>query len=308
LALGRVGGATFSVAVFTNLSQDHLDFHRDMADYFAAKASLFTATQAHRGVVCVDDEWGRRLVDVATIPITTLGPPPADWEWQRATVAATNSTVQLRAPDGSEHLVESGLPGSFNLRNAAAAYVALIEANVPAADARHGVAALAAVPGRMERIDEGQPFHVLVDYAHTPDAVRTLLAEARTLATGGRVLVVLGCGGDRDKGKRPLMGAAAATAADVAVFTNDNPRSEDPREILDAMLAGASDARAEVVVEPDRAAAIAAAIGRARPGDIVVVAGKGHEQGQEYADRTLPFDDRNVVRTALHAHGFAGVA
>jgi UDP-N-acetylmuramoyl-L-alanyl-D-glutamate--2,6-diaminopimelate ligase len=216
------------------------------------------------------------------------------------------------ARDGSTHEVDVALPGTFNLRNAAVAYVALVECGIDPAHARDGIAALRAVPGRMERIECGQPFVALVDYAHTPDAVSTLLREVRTLTgDGGRVLVVLGCGGDRDQGKRPLMGAAVARESDVAVLTDDNPRSEDPHAILEAMLAGATAAggRATLAVEPDRRAAIGAVVDQARAGDVVVVAGKGHEQGQEYADRVVAFDDRVVLREALAAHGFVrGVA
>jgi UDP-N-acetylmuramoyl-L-alanyl-D-glutamate--2,6-diaminopimelate ligase len=309
LALGRVAGTSYAVAVFTNLSQDHLDFHADMEDYFRAKASLFTPELARRGVVCVDDEWGRRLAAEARIPVTTLGEPPADWVRTRESVLSTGGRAELTDPDGGEHIVDVSLPGRFNLRNAAAAYVALIEAGVAPDDARAGLRALEAVPGRMERVDAGQPFLAIVDYAHTPEAVTTLLVEARALAAdAGRVLVVLGCGGDRDRGKRPLMGAAASTHADVAVLTNDNPRSEDPAQILEAMAAGAQSGTAEVVVLPDRREAIGLAVERARAGDVVVVAGKGHEQGQEYDGRTLPFDDRLVLREALRAHGYAGVA
>ena len=309
LALGRVAGTSFAVAVFTNLSQDHLDFHADMDDYFRAKASLFTPLLATRGVVSVDDEWGRQLARIATIPVTTIGASSADWIRVDESVDAAGGRVCLRGPDGERHDLDVALPGRFNLRNATSAYVALVTAGVDPQTARSGIAALAAVPGRMERIDAGQPFLAVVDYAHTPDAVTTLLAEARTLAgADGRVLVVLGCGGDRDRGKRPLMGAAVATHADLAVLTNDNPRSEDPQEILAAMAAGAV-GDAEVVVLPDRREAIALAVDRAAPGDVVVIAGKGHEQGQEYADRTLPFDDRAELRDALHRHGYAaGVA
>ena len=308
LALGRVAGTAYAVAAFTNLSQDHLDFHADMDDYFAAKASLFTPALAADGVVCVDDDWGRRLAGVATIPVTTVGVAPADWTRLEEVVRADGGQVTLAAPDGTHHQVDVALPGRFNLRNAAIAYVALVVAGVAPEAARTGIAALAAVPGRMERVDVGQPFLAVVDYAHTPDAVTTLLVEARALAGGrGKVLVVLGCGGDRDRGKRPLMGAAAATHADVAVLTNDNPRSENPQEILAAMTAGAV-GTADVVVLPDRREAIDLAVGRAGPGDVLVVAGKGHEQGQEYADHTQPFDDRLVLREALQRHGYAGVA
>jgi UDP-N-acetylmuramoyl-L-alanyl-D-glutamate--2,6-diaminopimelate ligase len=308
LALGRVAGATFAVAVFTNLSQDHLDFHADMDDYFAAKASLFTPALAANGVVCVDDEWGRRLAAGADIPVTTVGAPPADWTRLDEVVRADGGRVTLVDPHGTKHRVDVALPGRFNLRNAAIAYVALVAAGVAPTAACAGIAALTAVPGRMERVDAGQPFLAVVDYAHTPDAVTTLLVEARALAASdGKVLVVLGCGGDRDRGKRPLMGAAAATHADVAVLTNDNPRSEDPDAILAAMAAGAAGS-ADVVVLPDRRDAIDLAVGRAGPGDVLVVAGKGHEQGQAFADHTQPFDDRVVLREALHRHGYAGVA
>jgi UDP-N-acetylmuramoyl-L-alanyl-D-glutamate--2,6-diaminopimelate ligase len=207
------------------------------------------------------------------------------------------------------HDLEVALPGRFNIANAALAYVVLLELGVAADDAARGIAELAAVPGRMERVDAGQPFLALVDYAHTPDAVASLLDEGRLLTeAGGRLVVVLGCGGDRDRGKRPLMGAAAAQAADVAVFTNDNPRSEDPQAILDAMLTGADGGTARVVVEPDRRAAIRIAVGECAKGDVLVVAGKGHEQGQETAGVVLPFDDRAVVREALAAAGYSAGA
>jgi UDP-N-acetylmuramoyl-L-alanyl-D-glutamate--2,6-diaminopimelate ligase len=303
LALDRVAGTVFAVAAFTNLSQDHLDFHRDMEDYFAAKARLFTPEHSRRGVVGVDDAWGRRLAKQAGVPVTTVGESDADW----IVDVRQGNAVRLRGPDAKEHDITVQLPGSFNLRNAAVAFVVLVEAGVDPARAAAGIASLAAVPGRMERVDAGQPFSVIVDYAHTPKAVTSLLAEARTIAAAdARVVVVLGCGGDRDAGKRPLMGAAAATGADLAVLTNDNPRSEDPQAILDAMLTGARGAAApaEIFVEPDRRAAIERAIGSARPGDVVVVAGKGHEQGQEQAGKVLPFDDRQVVRDVLAARGF----
>ena len=308
LALDRVEGTVFAVAGFTNLSQDHLDFHADMEDYFAAKARLFTPALSRRGVVAVDDEWGRRLAREAGVPVTTIGRQGADWTLGAATVTHAGGTVGVRGPDGAEHRLDVRLPGRFNLDNAALAFVVLVEAGVAAADAARGIAQLTTVPGRMERVDLGQPFVVVVDYAHTPAAVGQLLAEARTIAARGRVIVVLGCGGDRDTGKRPLMGEAAATGADVAVLTNDNPRSEDPQVILEAMLTGAQRAggTAELIVEPDRRRAIEWAVDAARAGDVVVVAGKGHEQGQEQGGVVLPFDDREVVREALAARGHAG--
>jgi UDP-N-acetylmuramoyl-L-alanyl-D-glutamate--2,6-diaminopimelate ligase len=305
LVLGRVDGITFDLAAFTNLSQDHLDFHRDMDDYFAAKATLFTPEHSRRGVVCIDDDWGRRLAGRSTIPILTLG-HDADSDWRRTDdmdEGASGGRTRLIDPVGESHDVRCSLIGEVNLTNAALAYVTLVEAGIDPEQAREGIAGLTAIPGRMEPIDAGQDFLVLVDYAHTPEAVTTLLAEARRLAPPpGRVIVVLGCGGDRDRAKRPQMGAAAAAGADIAVFTNDNPRSEGPLAILAAMIEGVSGG-ADVTVEPDRRAAIRLAVNAAHAGDVVVVAGKGHEQGQEIAGQVIAFDDRVVVREALQANG-----
>jgi UDP-N-acetylmuramoyl-L-alanyl-D-glutamate--2,6-diaminopimelate ligase len=305
LALGRVDGVVFDVAAFTNLTQDHLDFHQSMERYFDAKAMLFAAGRARRGVITVDDEWGARMVRAAEVPTITTG-SGADAHWRRhdetpATVSSPGS-VRLAGPDGRSATLRCSLLGGINLRNAALAYVVLAEAGVDAAQARDGIASLDVVPGRLERIEAGQPFLAVVDYAHTPGAVAAMLDDARKLADpGARVLVVLGCGGDRDRDKRPLMGAAAADGADLAVFTNDNPRSEDPAAILAAMQQGVPSS-ARVLVEPDRARAIDAAVSLARPGDVLGVAGKGHEQGQETAGVVAPFDDRVVLRNALDAH------
>lgn len=309
LALGRVDGVVFDVAGFTNLSQDHLDFHHDMASYYAAKASLFSARRARRGVINIDDEWGLRLAAEAEVTSVTTG-ERAEATWRRVAETAATATspgaVTLEGPAGRVEL-GCGLLGRFNLLNAATAFLMLVEAGVDAEVARQGVASLAAVPGRLERVDAGQPFLALVDYAHTPGAVTAVLADTRALAgPGGKVLVVLGCGGDRDRDKRPLMGAAAAGGADLAVFTNDNPRSEDPDAILAAMRRGVP-AAAHILVEPDRRRAIDVAVGAARPGDVLVVAGKGHEQGQETGGVVAPFDDRVVLRESLIAHlGAAG--
>ena len=292
LALGRVDGVLFDSAVFTNLSQDHLDFHPTLEDYFQAKASLFVTGRTRRAVVCVDDAHGRRLAATTAVATTTYG-EAGRW---RAT------DVELRADGSAFTLVGPGvrvkagvrLPGGFNVTNAVAALACLVEAGVPVADAVRGVAGLAGVPGRMEPVDQGQPFTALVDYAHTPQAVTTLLATVRGL-TAGRVLVVLGCGGDRDRGKRSLMGRAAVEGADVAVLTSDNPRSEDPARILAEM------AQPAALLEIDRRAAIELAVSLARPGDVLVVAGKGHETGQESGGTVLPFDDREVLRDALRS-------
>jgi UDP-N-acetylmuramoyl-L-alanyl-D-glutamate--2,6-diaminopimelate ligase len=309
LALGRVDGIGFDLAAFTNLSQDHLDFHTDMADYFAAKAQLFTSARAAQGVICIDDEWGRRLADRSSVPTVTTGAADSA-DWRRVDVldnGAAGGRATLVDPTGGRVEIRCGLIGAVNLTNATLAYVSLVQAGIDPERAQAGIAALTAVPGRMEPIDVGQPYLALVDYAHTPEAVEALLAAARRLVTGsGRVIVVLGCGGDRDRAKRPQMGAAASAGADLAVFTDDNPRSEDPQTILAAMIEGVQ-VGAEVVVEPDRRAAIALAVGHAGPGDVLVVAGKGHESGQEIGDTVYPFDDRVVVREALLADG-AGVS
>jgi UDP-N-acetylmuramoyl-L-alanyl-D-glutamate--2,6-diaminopimelate ligase len=319
LALGRVGGTTYDVAVFTNLSQDHLDFHADMDDYFQAKARLFTPEQARHAVIDIDDPYGRRLAAAVRIPVTTYsarGDQAADWLATDVALGAAGSTFHVRGPgaqtNGTNGTNGTGvavqLPGRFNVANALGALVALVAAGVPADTATGGISSCPGVPGRMERVDAGQAFLAVVDYAHTPDAVATLL-EALRPVTKGRLMAVLGCGGDRDRAKRPLMGAAAARLADVAVLTSDNPRSEDPLVILAAMEEGARGVarseRGEVVVVPDRAEAIALAVARAGPGDTVVVAGKGHEQGQEVAGVVRPFDDRSALRAAIQASGRA---
>lgn len=292
LALGRVDGVRFDTSVFTNLSQDHLDFHPSMAAYEAAKAALFTPARSRRGVVDIDDAAGRRLLATASIPITTYG-EQGQWRAADVDLRADGSTFRLVGP-GVDVPASVRLPGAFNVSNALAALACLVVAGIPIADAVRGIASLAGVPGRMERIDAGQPFTAIVDYAHTPEAVTTLLAAVRAL-TGGRVVVVLGCGGDRDRGKRPLMGRAAVQGADLAVLTSDNPRSEDPNAILAEMASPGA------IVEPDRRRAIELAVRDARSGDVVVVAGKGHESGQEISGVVTPFDDRQVLREALLA-------
>jgi UDP-N-acetylmuramoyl-L-alanyl-D-glutamate--2,6-diaminopimelate ligase len=240
----------------------------------------------------------------ARVPLVTTG-DSAGVDWRRhdemSATAAAPGTVRLDGPDGRTAALRCGLLGRVNLANAALAYLVLVQAGIDEQVAREGLAGLRDVPGRLQRIDVGQPYVALVDYAHTPRAVGAVLADARALADpGGRVLVVLGCGGDRDRDKRPMMGEAAAAGADLAVFTNDNPRSEDPAEILAAMQQGVP-AGSRVLVEPDRGRAIEAAVGLARRGDVLVVAGKGHELGQETAGVVVPFDDRVVLRTAIEA-------
>jgi UDP-N-acetylmuramoyl-L-alanyl-D-glutamate--2,6-diaminopimelate ligase len=304
LALGRVVGTSFDVAVFTNLSQDHLDFHPDMEDYFRAKASLFVPPVT--GVVNIDDKYGRRLASSAAIPVTTFsaaGRDRADWRAVDVRSGADGSTFRVIGPGGIEADVSIGLAGMFNVGNALGALVALVEAGVGPDDAVVGLAACPGVPGRLERVPSaGLDLTAFVDYSHKPGAVEAVLRSLRPV-TRGSLIIVLGCGGDRDRAKRPMMGADAASLADVAILTSDNPRSEDPLAILAAMLDGVlsvpQSQRARVIVEPDRAAAIGQAVALAAPGDVIVVAGKGHETGQYVGDAVLPFDDRLVTTEAL---------
>jgi UDP-N-acetylmuramoyl-L-alanyl-D-glutamate--2,6-diaminopimelate ligase len=305
LALGRVAATSYDVAIFTNLSPEHLDFHSDLEDYFAAKAKLFTPAYAQIGVVNIDDAYGRRLAAAPQIPITTLsaaGDTGADWRAADVRPGADGATFRVIGPGGVEADAAVALPGPFNVANALGASVALVEAGVSLATAVAGVAACPGVPGRLERVDAGQDFTILVDYSHKPGAVEAVLRALRQV-TAGRLTIVLGCGGDRDTAKRPLMGAAAASLADLAILTSDNPRSEDPLAILAAMLEGVLTVpqaqRAHLIIEPDRAAAIRLAVAAADKGDIVLVAGKGHEIGQYVGGTVIPFDDRLVAAEAV---------
>jgi UDP-N-acetylmuramoyl-L-alanyl-D-glutamate--2,6-diaminopimelate ligase len=301
LVLGRAGGVRFAAAGFTNLGRDHLDFHTDLEEYFQAKAMLFDG-RARRELVTVDDDAGRRLADLRKDAGTVSISGPADWRATDVTTASDGGSVfTLTGPDGRTWPARLRLPGGFNVANAVLAVALLDAVGVPVETALAGIAGTV-VPGRMEPVDAGQPFVAVVDYAHTPDAVSTALAALRG-ATEGRLITVLGCGGDRDPGKRPAMGAAAAAGSDVLVVTDDNPRSEDPAVIRAAMLAGVQDVpqerRAEVHEVAGRRNALAAAVALARPGDTLLVAGKGHETGQEVAGTVHPFDDRDVLREVM---------
>lgn len=299
LVMGRVDGVRFDVAVFTNLGRDHLDFHADVEDYFAAKASLFTPEHAALGLVCVDDEHGRRLVDEASIPVRTYGlTGPADWTATDVELGADGSRFTVHGPGGVRVAGVVPLPGDFNVANALAAIAAAAEAGFDPQAVADGIAASGGVPGRLERIPTGRDLTVVVDYAHKPDAVEAVLRTLRPV-TRGRLVIVLGAGGDRDTGKRPVMGEIAARLADLVIVTDDNPRSEEPAAIRAEVLAGARGGQAEVVEIGDRRTAIERAIDGAGPGDVVVVAGKGHEAGQEVAGVVHPFDDREVVREVL---------
>jgi UDP-N-acetylmuramoyl-L-alanyl-D-glutamate--2,6-diaminopimelate ligase len=292
-ALRRLLGVRFRALVFTNLSQDHLDFHGTMDEYFDAKRRLFTEPDIDGkrppAAINVGDPHGRRLAD----ELRALGNEPTEFSLADADgleVTAAGSSFRYAGLD-----LRTRLRGRFNVENVLGAVATARLLRIENEQIATGVEHLAGVPGRFEAVDEGQPFAVLVDYSHKPGALESVLEEARSLASG-RLICVFGCGGDRDRGKRPLMGEIASRLADVTIVTSDNPRGEDPEAIIAEILTGVT---GPVEVEPDRAAAIAKALEEAREGDVVVIAGKGHEQGQEFADRTIPFDDREVAREAL---------
>jgi len=290
----RVDATRFAAAAFTNLSQDHLDYHGTMDEYFAAKSRLFTPAFTDRAVVCVDDPWGRRLYDVLAASGELALHPYALADAADIALTPGGATFRWRGQD-----VTLALAGRFNVRNAVGAASVAAAVGIDPPTIARGLAAAPPVPGRFETVDAGQPFTVLVDYSHKPDALDQALRAARELtAPGARLTVVFGCGGDRDTAKRPVMGEVAARRADRVVLTSDNPRSEDPRAIIAAIESGIP-AGAPVEVEVDRRRAIGRAVAGAGPGDVVLVAGKGHETTQVTGDRVVPFDDRVVAREAL---------
>jgi UDP-N-acetylmuramoyl-L-alanyl-D-glutamate--2,6-diaminopimelate ligase len=287
----RADATRFAVAIFTNLGRDHLDYHGTLERYFAAKARLFAPAMAARGVVNTDDPHGQLLFDAATIPMEgfslgdaedlEVGPRSSTFRWRRQ---------RVRLPIG----------GRFNVLNALGAATAAVAGGLAPADAAGGLNGVSAVPGRFEPVDAGQPFTVIIDFAHTPESLASVLRAAREVAGERRVIVTFGCGGERDPTKRPAMGSVAADAADVVVVTSDNPRREDPDAIIEAVVSGVGDRRRRrVCVEPDRRAAIALALSQASGGDVVVIAGKGHETTQTLGDTVVPFDDRAVARELL---------
>ena len=319
LAQGRATGIAFDAVVFSNLTRDHLDFHKDLEDYYAAKRRLFLPGEARNGdavaIVNAGDEYGRRLAEecrplygdalwtcAVEAAATAAARPPADVLARDLDLRADSSAFTLVAPRAElEERVTLRLAARFNVENAVAAAATGLALGMPAGVVIAGLAAADGVPGRFQAVRAGQPFGVVVDYSHTPDSLENALRAARAI-TDGRVLAVFGCGGDRDRGKRPLMGAIAARLADRSFITSDNPRSEEPQAIIAEIVAGVpADRRATVVVEPDRRAAIGLALAEARAGDTVVIAGKGHEQGQLVAGRKIPFDDRVVAEELLAA-------
>jgi UDP-N-acetylmuramoyl-L-alanyl-D-glutamate--2,6-diaminopimelate ligase len=294
--LGRLAGIRFAALAFTNLTEEHLDFHGTMERYFAAKRRLFTGPEPPPAAVNVGDPYGRELADelraTGRAPVLTYG-------------FADDAEIRPDGLDGGRLRaggieLETRLRGRFNVENVLAAVATALLLDVADDAIAAGIARIDGVPGRFETVEEGQPFTVVVDYSHKPGALENVLRAARDLAGNGRVLCVFGCGGDRDRTKRPLMGRIAAELADVAIVTSDNPRSEDPDAIIEEVVAGGGD---RLEIEPDRRAAIERALEAAGPGDVVVIAGKGHEQGQEIAGRVLPFDDREVARETIRALG-----
>jgi UDP-N-acetylmuramoyl-L-alanyl-D-glutamate--2,6-diaminopimelate ligase len=300
MEMGRVNGTTFDVVAFTNLSQDHLDYHQTMEQYFAAKSKLFGQGWAPHGVVWTDDDWGRRLATESSIPVFTVGTDPtADAVVSYGTDTPEGSTFTMTL-DGQKVLVRTALAGRFNVANAA---IALMCAHLQGWDVARSVAKLAQmdpIRGRYNTIANTRGIWIVVDYAHTPDAISSVIGETRGLVTG-RVIALAGAGGDRDREKRPLMGRAL-TDADVAIITTDNPRSEDPDAIQEQVLSGVP-AHRGVTVEPDRRIAIRRALTIAEPGDAVLILGKGHETGQEFAAGVLPFDDADVASQELATLG-----
>lgn len=300
MAFGRVGSVDFDAAVFTNLTQDHLDFHGTMDSYFEAKAGLFE--QARRRIICLDDQWGRTLAGRFPDAVGYAVDSPAPWRATDLRPAGTGSTFTVIDPAGGRWPAAVALPGRFNVANALGAITCAVALGLDVPTVIDGVAACAGVPGRMQPVPNDRGIRAYVDYAHTPDAV-----ERAIRAAPGRVIAVLGCGGDRDPTKRPLMGEAAARLADLVVITDDNPRSEEPAAIRAAMTEGAmsvpASERAEIIEIGDRRQAIAAAVGRAGHGDSVLVLGKGHEQGQTVGDTYTPFDDVVELAAALEESG-----
>jgi UDP-N-acetylmuramoyl-L-alanyl-D-glutamate--2,6-diaminopimelate ligase len=295
LALHRADAVHLAAAIFTNLTQDHLDFHPTMEDYFQAKKRLFTDATPRVAVVNVDDPYGARLAAELDEPVTFALDRPAVYRGENVETGLSGSRFAVQTPDGPVSLA-SPLRGRFNVYNALGAFAAARALGVATDTAAGAIATAGQVPGRFETVEEGQPFAVVVDYAHTPDSLENVLRAARLL-TPNRLHVVFGCGGDRDRGKRPLMGEIAQRLADRVIVTSDNPRSEDPEAIVAEILVGAG---SEAEHNVDRRKAIDEAIAGAEPGDVVVIAGKGHEQGQEFAaGRKIPFDDVTVAREIL---------
>jgi UDP-N-acetylmuramoyl-L-alanyl-D-glutamate--2,6-diaminopimelate ligase len=306
LSLDRLWGCPFAVAIFTNLTRDHLDYHKTFEEYFAAKRRLFEGTGTAppaTGVINSDDEYGRRLAGLAARTVTYGLEPGADITTRKPSISLSGIEFTAETPAGKIE-IRSKLVGKPNVYNVLAAIGTGVALNLPGEVIAAGIAQLTAVPGRFERVEAGQPFLVIVDYAHTDDALRNLLATAKELNPEGRIITLFGAGGDRDRTKRPLMGEAAGRMSDVVVLTSDNPRSEDPLLIINDVIVGVQRTKAKLFIEADRQKAVEVALDQARAGDIVLLAGKGHETYQVLRDRTIEFDDRAVARRILSQRGY----
>jgi len=309
LAMERLWGCHFVAAIFTNLTRDHLDYHKSFEAYFAAKRRLFEGTGAgapDAGVINADDPYGAQLAGLAKRTLTYGLAGKADLAAKKFALSFEGLEFMAQTPAGNI-AVHSPLVGRINVYNILGAIGAAIALDVPPAKIEEGIAKLELVPGRFQRIDEGQPFLVVVDYAHTDDALRNLISTARELNPSGRIITVFGAGGERDRTKRPLMGEAAGSLSDIVVLTSDNPRSEDPLRIINDVVVGLQKVNAKYRIEPDREQAIALAVEEARPGDIVLLAGKGHETYQVLREGTIDFDDREKARGILRSKGFSRV-
>jgi UDP-N-acetylmuramoyl-L-alanyl-D-glutamate--2,6-diaminopimelate ligase len=294
LALNRVSGIKFDVAIFTNLTQDHLDFHGSMDNYFAAKALLFTPEFSKQAIICTDDDWGLKLAAQTKIPLVTVG-ANGDWKTTRANSNAEGMTIQQIDIQNSDSIsISVNMLGSYNATNAACALAASQLLGLPMSTGLESLKKVRSIPGRLEKVSINSPGTAIVDYAHTPDAVATVLTVIKD-ANPKRIITVIGCGGDRDALKRPLMGKVAAQLSDIVIITDDNPRSEDPAVIRKSVLDGTTNCPAQVLELGNRRIAISKALKLAEPGDVIAVLGKGHETGQEIAGNVSPFDDRLVI-------------
>ena len=302
VSLNRIGGSHFDIAAFTNLSQDHLDFHADMDSYFAAKAALFTHKYADTAYINIDSSWAQKLLDIQELPVVRISrhAKSADWYFEGIENGLRSTSIAIRGTGGILIETSTKLVGDFNLDNLLMAIAISVASGIDPIDIAAITPLLTGAEGRLEKVDLGQSFNALVDYAHSPDSVTSVLETLRK-STAGKVIAVLGCGGDRDRSKRPLMGAALLAGSDLAVFTSDNPRSEDPAQIINQMVSGLT-LSSTSVIEIDRKRAIEIAVTAAAPGDVVVILGKGHESGQEIAGVKHNFDDRLVLAAAIEAN------
>ena len=301
VSLNRIGGSHFNIAAFTNLSQDHLDFHGDMDAYFAAKAALFSHKYADFAYINIDSAWSKKLMEFQELPVVKISrnDKSADWYFERIETGVHSTAIAIRGTGGILIETSTKLVGDFNLDNLLMAVAISIASGIDPIDIAAITPKLSGAEGRLEKVDLGQSFSALVDYAHSPDSVTRVLAALRE-STAGKIIAILGCGGDRDKSKRPLMGAALIAGSDVAIFTSDNPRSEDPAQIVKEMVSGLT-LPATTSIELDRKRAIEIAVAAAESGDVVVLLGKGHEPGQEIAGVKHNFDDRLVLAAAIEA-------